>query len=181
MWGFIKTFQLNPCLKRLIARCLLLTVSWNWRCFWNSNNWMLSFLHNRIERTFAFTAAGVCILWLANSKKFLFRFITKMLLYSWMAGFTFLVWHYLLKIPAQESKCIKSGKGLACWKRLTPWKRRIAKSARLSGIQSVNYYVTSALFKDVSGTRIGFLKSEKITIGSLESDKSDPYKSIPGT
>jgi len=23
----------------------------------------------------------------------------------------------------QESNCIKSGKGLACWKRLTQWKR----------------------------------------------------------
>jgi len=81
------------------------------------------FLHNGIERTFAVTAAGVCTFWLANSKKFLFRFIKKMLLYSWMASFAFLLWHYLLKIPTQESKCMKSGKGLEYWKCLTPWKR----------------------------------------------------------
>jgi len=121
LWGFIKTCQLNPWLKSLIVSCLRLTVSWNWRCFWNSNSWMLYFLHNRMERTFAFTAAGVCTFWLANSKKFLFRLITKILLYSWMANFTFLLWHYLLKIPTQESKRIKSGKGLACWKRQTQW------------------------------------------------------------
>jgi len=42
-------------------------------------------------------------------------------------------------------------------------------------------------FKDVLGTRfgslefqIGSLESEKIIIGSLESKKSGPYRSIPG-
>jgi len=43
------------------------------------------------RKTFAFTAAGVCIFWLANSKKYLFKLITKMLLHYWMAGLTFLV------------------------------------------------------------------------------------------
>jgi len=51
---------------------------------------MLYLLRNRIERTFAFTAAGVCIFCLADSKKFLFRLITKMLLYPWKVGFMFL-------------------------------------------------------------------------------------------
>ena len=119
LWGFIKTFQLNPWLKSLVVRCL----SWNWRCFWHSNSWILYFLHNRIKRTFAFTAAGICTFWLANGKTFLFRLTTEILLYSWMASFMFLLWHQLLKIPTQESKCIKSGKGLAYWKRLTPWKK----------------------------------------------------------
>jgi len=77
-----------------------------------------------MERTFAFTAAGVCAFWLAYSKKFLFRLTTKILLSSWMAISMFLLQHYLLKIHTQESKCIKSGKGLACGKPLTPWKRR---------------------------------------------------------
>ena len=134
LWGFIKTFQLNSWLKSLFVKCLWLTVNWNWWWFWDSKSWMLYFLHNRIERTFAFTAAGVGTFWLANSKKFLFRLTTKILLYSWMVSFMFLLWHCLLKIPIQESKWIKSGKGLACWKRLTPWKRLI---------QSVNYYVMS--------------------------------------
>jgi len=31
------------------------------------------------------------------------------------------------------------------------------------------------------GTRFGSLESEKIIIGSLESEKSGPYMSIPGT
>jgi len=84
-------------------------------------SWMLYILHNRIERTFTVTAAGVCTFWLANSKKSLFRLTTKILLYSWMASFTFLLWHYLLKISTQESKGIKSGEGLACWKRQTQW------------------------------------------------------------
>jgi len=66
-----------------------------------------------------FTLSG-----LAYSKKFLFRVTTKILLSSWMASFMFLLWQYLMKIHAQESKCIKSGKGLACWKPLTLWKRR---------------------------------------------------------
>ena len=92
----------------------------NWWCFWDSNSWMLFLLNNRVERTFAVTAAGLCTFWLANSKKFLFRLTTKILFYSLMASFTFLLWHYRLKIPTQESKDIKSGKGLACWKRLTP-------------------------------------------------------------
>jgi len=73
---------------------------------------MLYFPHNRIERTFAFTAAGVWTFWLANRKKFLFmlttkilfRLTTKILLYSWMASFMFSLWHYLLKIPTQERK-----------------------------------------------------------------------------
>jgi len=52
---------------------------------------MLYFLHNRIKRTFAVTASGVCTFWLANSKKSLFRLTTKILLYSWMASFTFLL------------------------------------------------------------------------------------------
>jgi len=65
---------------------------------------MLYFPHNRIERTFAFTAAGVWTFWLANSKKFLFRLTAKILLYSWMASFMFSLWHYLLKIPTQERK-----------------------------------------------------------------------------
>jgi len=38
----------------------------------------------------------LCTFWLANSKKILFRLATKTLLYSWMASFTFLLWHYLL-------------------------------------------------------------------------------------
>jgi len=84
---------------------------------------MLYVLHNRFERTFAFPAAGIWTFWLANSKKNSFRLPTKILLYSWMARFMFSLWHYLLKIPNQESQRIKSGKGLACWKRLTPWKR----------------------------------------------------------
>ena len=117
-----RSVQLNPWLKSLIVKCLWLTLSWNWRCFWDSNSWMLFFLHNRTERTFAFTAAGLCTFWLASSKKFLFGLTIKILLYSWMASFVFLLWRYLLKISTQESQCIKSGKGLACWKRLTPWK-----------------------------------------------------------
>ena len=60
--------------------------------------------------------------WL-NSKKFLFRLTAKILLSFWMATFIFLLWHYLLYIPTQENKFIKSGKGLTCWKPLTPWKR----------------------------------------------------------
>jgi len=64
---------------------------------------MVYFLHKKIETTFAFTAAGVCTFWPANSKIFLLRLTTKKLLYSWMAGFTFLLWHYLLIIPTQES------------------------------------------------------------------------------
>jgi len=52
---------------------------------------MLFFLYNRVERIFAVTAAGACTFWLANSKKFLFRLTTKILLYSWMASFTFLL------------------------------------------------------------------------------------------
>jgi len=52
---------------------------------------MLYFLHNRIERTFTFTAAGVCTFWLVNSKKLLFRLTAKKLPYSWMASFTFLL------------------------------------------------------------------------------------------
>jgi len=50
---------------------------------------MLHLLHNRIERTFAVTAAGVRTFWLANSKKFLFRLTTKTLLYSSMVSFVF--------------------------------------------------------------------------------------------
>jgi len=52
---------------------------------------MLFFLDKRIERTFAVTAAGVCTIWLGNSKKFLFRLTTQILLYAWMASFTFLL------------------------------------------------------------------------------------------
>jgi len=33
------------------------------------------FLHDRIERTVAVTAAGVCNFWLANSKKFTALFV----------------------------------------------------------------------------------------------------------
>jgi len=40
--------------------------------------------------------------------------VRNLLLYSWTASFTFLLWHYLLKILIQESKCIKSGKALVC-------------------------------------------------------------------
>ena len=110
-------------LKSLIVRCLWLTFSWNWRCFWDSNSWMLYSLHNRIDRTFAFIAAGIYTFWLANSKKILFRLLQK---YHFILGW--LALHlccdiYQLKIPTQESKWIKSEKGLACWKRLTPWKR----------------------------------------------------------
>jgi len=43
---------------------------------------MLLFLHNRIERISAVTAAGVCTSLLANSKTFVFRLTTKILLYS---------------------------------------------------------------------------------------------------
>jgi len=50
---------------------------------------MLYFLHNRIESTFAFTAAGIWTFWLANSKKNLFRLTTKILLYYWMTSFIF--------------------------------------------------------------------------------------------
>jgi len=52
---------------------------------------MLFFLHNRIKRTFAVTAAGVYTFWPANSKTFLFRLTTKLLLYAWMASFIFLL------------------------------------------------------------------------------------------
>jgi len=48
---------------------------------------MLFFLHNRIERAFAATAAGVYTFWLVNGKKFLFRLTTKILLNAWMASF----------------------------------------------------------------------------------------------
>jgi len=89
------------------------------------------------------------------------------------------------------------------WKRLgllktfdTVEKTWLAKSARLSGIQSVNYYVTSFLFKvcrdPIRINRIenrvsrikknyisGSLESDKI--GSLESEKWGPYRSILGT
>jgi len=143
MWRFIKTFQLYPVLKSLIVKCLWLTVSWNWRCFWDSNSWMLYFLHKRIEGTFAFTAAGVCNFWPANSKIFLLRLTTKILLNFWMVILTFLVWHYLLIIPTQESKCMKSGKAWLpenIWHRGKTW---LAKSTGLSGIPSVKYYVTS--------------------------------------
>ena len=58
-----------------------------------------------------------------HSKKYLFRPTAKILLYSWMASFMFVLWHYLLKTPTQESECIKSGKGLVWWKPLTLWKR----------------------------------------------------------
>jgi len=51
---------------------------------------MLCFLHNRIKRIFADTAAGVGIFWLANSRKKLFS-LAKILLYSWMASITFLL------------------------------------------------------------------------------------------
>jgi len=51
---------------------------------------MLCFLHNRIKRIFAVTAGGVGIFWLANSKKNLFS-LAKILLYSGMASFTFLL------------------------------------------------------------------------------------------
>ena len=121
--GFIKRFSLIHDWKIFIVGCLRLTVSWNWQCFWDSNRWMLYVLHNRIERTFAFTAAGICTFWVANNKKFLFKLTTKILLYSWLAGLAFLMWHYLLKIPTQESKCKTPGKHLACWKRLAWWKR----------------------------------------------------------
>jgi len=50
---------------------------------------MLCFLHNRIKRIFAVTAAGVGTFWLANSKKILFRLTTKILLYSWMVVLCF--------------------------------------------------------------------------------------------
>jgi len=38
-----------------------MTVSWNWRRFWDSNSWMLFILDNGIERTFAVIAAGVAL------------------------------------------------------------------------------------------------------------------------
>ena len=82
------------------------------------------------------------------------------------------------------------------WKRLgllktfdTVEKTWLAKSASLSGIQSVNYYVTSGFlrcFRDpIRVHRIEnrvarmSLKSEKIR--SSESEKSGPYRSILGT
>ena len=40
---------------------------------------------------------------------------------------------------------------------------------------------TVRVFQGVLGTRFGSLESEKIIIGSLESEKSGPYRSIPGT
>jgi len=39
----------------------------------------------------------------------------------------------------------------------------------------------AGFFKGVLGTRFGSLESEKIIIGSLESEKSGPYRSIPVT
>jgi len=45
----------------------------------------------------------------------------------------------------------------------------LAESAGLSGIQSVNYYVTSGFFKGVLGTRFA---SIELKIGSLESEKN---------
>jgi len=62
----------------------------------------------------------------------------------------------------------------------------LAKNVRVSGMQSVNYYVMS-VFLGVLGTRfgsigfkIGSLESEKIISGSLESEKSGPCWSILG-
>jgi len=49
---------------------------------------MLYFLHNRIERTFAFTAAGVSTFWLANSN-FLFRPTTKLLFALFLDGWLY--------------------------------------------------------------------------------------------
>jgi len=61
--------------------------------------------------------------WITVRNLCLDLYTTKTLLYAWMASFMFLLWHYLMKIPTQERRFTKCGKGLACWKHLTPWKR----------------------------------------------------------
>jgi len=55
-------------------------------------------------------------------------------------------------------------------------------------VYSEEYILKQVLVKGVSGTRfgsielkIGSLESAKIIIGSIESDKSGPCRSIPGT
>jgi len=49
---------------------------------------MLFFLLNRVETTFAVTAAGIYTFRQGNSKIILFRLTTKTLINSWMASFT---------------------------------------------------------------------------------------------
>jgi len=41
------------------------------------------------------------------------------------------------------------------------------------------FYHVISFFKGILGARFGSLESDKI--GSLESEKSSPYRSIPGT
>jgi len=49
------------------------------------------------QRTFAVTAR-VYTFWLACRKECVFRLTTKIVLFAWMASFTFLLWQYLLQI-----------------------------------------------------------------------------------
>ena len=78
---------------------------------------MLFFRKNQIESTSTASAAGVCTIWRASGRNFLFRPNAKILLYAWMTSFTFLVRHHLLKTyTVQESKRIKFGKDLASQK-----------------------------------------------------------------
>ena len=113
----------NPWLKFHIVKHCWLTVSWNWRCFWDYNYWMLYFLHNRIERTVAFTATGVWTFWLANSNKILFRLTTKYCFFLVWLALCFRCDIIFWKYQHKKVIWIKSGKSLACWKRLTESRR----------------------------------------------------------
>jgi len=195
LWGFIKTFQHNPLLKNLIVRCLWKTVSWNWRCFWDSNSWI---------RTVArkFSIGGLCFS--AGS----FGFVQGRAWHSinwqklnWVIVFHVSIWRGLgLCFGGQAPKPPSPWRRdwVECCASCTTESKELLQSLllafALSGWPTARTFCLGLLQKYCfmpgwhPGTRfrsielkIGSLESEKIISGSLESEKLGSHRSNLGT